>query len=226
MGKKKNKLVELENELNNKVEEISEEIFDVNYEANRIQEKIEYSGVDITLKELTKTLKISSIIANICNIFLVVFIVAFSIYCLIETKNAGIREIVNNKYIVNYVELANTLDEEDAIDIILNYENSSWFLFVEILLPSIILIITLLSLYVFWSYMYKLVDNVRDNWELFTKGKLELVRRMRNIISLASLVFILIFGLEYIIIWVLVEMMMEAFLYVFNYSVNKTLRET
>ena len=74
--------------------------------------------------------------------------------------------------------------------------------------------------------MYKLVDNVRDNWELFTKGKLELVRRMRNIISLASLVFILIFGLEYIIIWVLVEMMMEAFLYVFNYSVNKTLRET
>ena len=225
MGKKKNKIKELEQEFNEKVEEISEEIYDASSEVTMIQEKMDNNGVNITIKELTTTLKVSSIIANIFNVTLIIFIVIFSIYSFIETKNHGIREIINNKYIVNYVELANTLTEEDAVDIILGYQNSSYFLFIEILLPSVILIITLASLYVFWLYVYKLVNNVRDNYELFTNGKVELVRRMRNIISLASLVFILIFGLEYIVIWVLVEMMMEAFLYVFNYAVTKTNRE-
>ncbi len=223
MGKKKNN-PNIE-ELNVKMEQINIEIQDVSDETKNIQEKIDFNGVDISLKELTTTLKISSIVANIFNIILVVFIFVFSLYSVIETKNAGIKEVINNRYIVNYVELANTLSEEDAVDIILNYKSSNTFILVEVVLPSIILIITLLSLYVFWLYMYKLVSNVRDNWDLFTRGKLELVRRMRNIISLASLVFILIFGFEYILIWILVEMMMETFLYVFNYAVNKTIRE-
>ena len=74
----------------------------------------------------------------------------------------------------------------------------------------------------FWKYVYKLFNNVKNNNDLFTEGKLELLKRMKNIVTLSFIIIVLLINIELVVVWVICELIMEFIIYIFEYALRKT----
>ena len=186
------------------------------------ENKINLFDGKTSLKELTLTVKIISVIFNILNIGLLVLIICFGIYSSYKALSVGLDEIIKDNSIVTFVELANTSSILSAENIILSYKNTALFVFIEILIPVIVISITLVALFVFWKYAYRIAKSAKSNNQLFTWYNLELVKRMKDIITLSIIIILLLCGFELIIIWFLLVVIMEIIYYLFKYSVDKT----
>ena len=192
-------------------------------EAPKKQRRIK-SFVDnvISLKEACTFLKFTSIFFRLLNILFIVLVLFASITMINTTNKLGLDNLEEDEFIVDFVRIADTSEDMEITDIIENYNNKTLFITLEIVIPTVIIIVVLVSFMLFWKYLYMLVDKVETNEQLFTKKKLEILKRMKNIMTLALLVFVLLFGIIYILLWALIEVAMEAFVYIFDYGVNKT----
>lgn len=176
----------------------------------------------ISLKEACTFLKFTSVFFRILNVLFIILVLFASVTMINTTNKLGLDGLEDDEFIVDFVRIADTSEDMEITDIIENYNNKTLFITLEIVIPTIIIIVVLVSFMLFWKYLYMMVNKVETNEQLFTKKKLEILKRMKNIMTLALLVFVLLFGIIYILLWALIEVAMEAFVYIFDYAVNKT----
>ena len=176
----------------------------------------------ISLKEACTFLKFTSVFFRILNVLFIILVLFASVTMINTTNKLGLVGLEDDEFIVDFVRIADTSEDMEITDIIENYNNKTLFITLEIVIPTIIIIVVLVSFMLFWKYLYMMVNKVETNEQLFTKKKLEILKRMKNIMTLALLVFVLLFGVIYILLWALIEVAMEAFVYIFDYAVNKT----
>lgn len=180
--------------------------------------KIEKSN----LKELVLSNKIISIFAIIMHYVFIISLLAFTVYTIIEIKSVGYEKIVNNEVVSKFIETTDIIKDRNIYQIVSDYKSSIGFTFFEVIIPSIIILIVLASLTLFWKYVYKLFKNVKNNNDLFTDGKLELLKRMKNIITLSFLVIVILVNINFVIVWAITELVMEFIIYIFEYALRKT----
>lgn len=215
----KKEVKEINNIVEDGIEKIDESLENITDEKIEKKAKDRFNN-DVNLKDLTTSSVIISTCAIIFQAILTLLLVSFIVYCVLQVKDLGLSRIAEDSVIVKFVESLNSNGSFN--NIVTSYSTSAGFLAVELILPIVSLIIASIALIFFWKYLNMLFKNVKKDKDLFTDAKLELVKRMRNIISLVVLEFMLLFGFGYIIFWVIAEVTMEIILYVFEYAVKKT----
>lgn len=176
------------------------------------------------LKEIIFSVKILSIVGVILGF---IFLLLTGYYCVASTKyilNSTPEEIQNDKLTVNYISKINDYSIEDTKEIIGgigDVGSKNEFLLIEMVVPTITVILILILIIIFSKKSFDFVRNVISNKELFTKEKLESLKKLRAILLDIFFILILAYKLYYIFIYLIIELGFEIIVYLFKNCVER-----
>ncbi len=185
------------------------------------KEKAEKLDIDnINLKELVLSVKLFSIVGVVLGF---IFLILTGYYFVVSTDNIinySPAEIQNDRLTINYMSNLNDYSREEAIEALSNIGNKTLFIVTNVALPTLILVIVIVLIIISCKIAYDIVKNVKENKNLFTNKKLEMVKKLRTTLIVALLISFLAFGFSLISI-LFIELALEIIIYLFENCVER-----
>lgn len=174
----------------------------------------------MNLKDIIKCMKIVSIIGIIVNLIISVVIIFMSSFITLNVVNGSTESLLKNDFIINYIAKVNCYSISDIKDLIINMTSQVGFITLDVIIPSLIVLIILIIMVIFCFYIVDFIRGVESDKTLFTEEKLRKLKKVESLLLLASVLLILAFDISYFILCLILEIALEFVLYLFNYCVK------
>ena len=186
-----------------------------------VKEKVkDFEKGNVSLDDLMGTIKIVSIVGTVFNAVIMFVITFYCILCVVTAQTVTREKLVENESFVNYVEKINNYYHSEAEVEILAYKDTALMVTYEVIVPTICVFIGLIGLIILCKYLYDLTKNVKTTKNLFTREKLNLIKQIRNIGFVATILIWLPLGEVYMLTWALFIIIMEIIIFLFTYCVE------
>ncbi len=181
-----------------------------NIEKSRI---MNFKDVVVSLKTIAALIMAISIITTVC-------VTVLSVLATGSILSSTKEELLENESTVEYISKINTDTISEAREYILDMNDSGFFAFDKVILPSIIVVVAFILLIVLSKKMLDFLKDAKSNKTLFTTDKLYILKNIRYIFLVIGLLFILGFNFTFLIFFLVLEILLEFILYLFNYCVS------
>ena len=176
-----------------------------------------------TFKEFKTSVQVLSLLGIIMGTLLTLIVTSFCIFGVILVDRNDLKDIPNDEGSVAIVSKINYYDYDQARNALLSYDSKTKLIIFELALPSFAIIMALIGITISSRYLYSSIKTATSNKNLFTVGRLEQLKRIRNVLTVSLLPLWFILSIVFLYLWIVVEIFMEIIIYIYEYAVSKNI---